>query len=231
VSLRYVLMQDPDPDDFGFILGDIAVSAELTTFRFTETARRIKDRLLKLAYKLEQSSWTIFDDIVSDGILALDTVPNYPVKYAITLSEITDHTKCTGTVTIDEEDLTFSGENRLVTERVYPTAPVIVTVDLDCNAKIECVTEFGEIIEIDSLTPIMILWYPKTRILRDPSGSGAMQTDYDVFTTNSSLKIGDQILLSDPFQDDVNHSIYIRNESAGVDLGDNSMHFRLLNCA
>jgi hypothetical protein len=203
---------------------------EPTTFRFTETARRIKARLLKLVYKLELASWSIFDDEVTDGALTLDAVPDYPVKYAITLSPIEGHTICSGTVTVGSEELTFLTENRLVTSALYSTKPVISTADLDCNAKVECVTDFGEIIEISSLTPMMVLYYPKTRILRDPSGSGSMQTDYDMFATNTSLKIGDQILLSDPFQDDVNHSIYIKNEMAGVDIGDNAWHFRLLNC-
>ena len=247
MTLRYVLMQDPDPDDAGlyryvtiqdpdtgeitFVLGETTENAEPTTFRFTETARRIKARLLKLVYKLELATWAIFDDVVTTGELTLDAVPDYPVKYAVTLSAIEGHTICTGSVTVGSEVLSFDSQNRLVTASLYEAKPIISTADLDCNAKVECVTEFGEIIEISSLTPMMVLHFPKTRIIRDPSGSGSMQTDYDMFATNTSLKIGDQILLSDPFQDDVNHSIYIKNEMAGIDLGDNAQHFRFFNCA
>ena len=98
------------------------------------------------------------------------------------------------------------------------------------NILVECISSGGAPLRQETLTPIEIVCFPKTHIVRDPSGSGFMQTDYDVYS-EEPLSIGDQIRYPDPFQGKT-IDIYVKNNSGAVDLEyDNTQPFRVYHCA
>lgn len=180
------------------------------------------------AWKVTLSNWKLYEGLVSDLDLSSE-VPAQPFKIAISLSEAEGHKDCSGLVTIGEDVLEFDGATRKTTEQDLTELPEIVASGLDCQIVVECITTSRAPIYKEILTPIEIICFPKTRHLRDPSGSGFMQTDYDVYT-RTALKIGDQIRYPDPHQGKT-IDIYAKNVYGAVDLEDLSQPFRVLNCA
>ncbi|HON37006.1 MAG TPA: hypothetical protein PLY52_11965, partial [Methanothrix sp.] len=127
--------------------------------------------------------------------------------------------------------LTFTRATRLTTEEELTSWPTITLTGLDCKITVELISVDGEYLQNETLTPIEIICFPKTHIMRDPSGSGWMQTNYDVWT-EEPLGIGDQIRYPDPHQNSQTIDIYVKNVDSAVDLElDNTQPFRVLNCA
>ena len=122
------------------------------------------------------------------------------------------------------------GPPGLQTPRELTFLPAITVSGLDCNILVECISAGGAPLRQETLTSIEIVCFPKTHIVRDPSGSGFMQNEYDVYS-EEPLSIGDQIRYPDPFQGK-NIDIYVKNNSVAVDLEyDNTQPFRVYHCA
>jgi len=103
--------------------------------------------------------------------------------------------------------------------------------NLDCKITVELISVDGEYLQNETLAPMEIICFPKTRILRDRSGSGWQQTNYDIWS-EEPLNIGDQIRFVDPHQGDRMIDIYVKNVDSAVDLElDNTQPFRVYNCA
>lgn len=155
--------------------------------------------------------------------------PTEAFRIAITVSAVEGHEVVTGTVLVNDEELDFTEATRLTTTEELTELPAITIADLDCNVLVECISTTGAPLQRETLTAIDIVCFPKTHMMRDPSGSGYMETTYDIYT-NAALHIGDQIRYTDPHQG-TTINLYVKNPSSAVDLEDNSQPFRVYNCA
>ena len=181
------------------------------------------------AWKVELSNWIAFSGV--PPVVLAGSAPAVPFRLAIITEAITGHADVAGTVEVNDEDLTFTRATRLTSSKELTSWPTITLTGLDCKITVELISVDGEYLQREILTPIEIICFPKTHILRDPSGSGWMQTNYDVWT-EEPLGIGDQIRYPDPHQNGQTIDIYVKNVDSAVDLElDNTQPFRVYNCA
>lgn len=181
------------------------------------------------AWKVELSNWTAFSGV--PPVVLAGPVPTVPFRVAIITEAITSHTDVAGIVKVNDEELTFTRATRLTTEEELTSWPTITLTGLDCKITVELISVDGEYLQNETLVPMEIICFPKTRILRDRSGSGWQQTNYDIWS-EEPLNIGDQIRFADPHQNGQTIDIYVKNVDSAVDLElDNTQPFRVYNCA
>jgi|GEM_PF-1134308 len=185
------------------------------------------------AWHVVQNTWKIVNSLTPPT--AAGPVPAVPFRVAITLVTVPAqgtnqaHEDVVGEVFVNSEKISFTEATRLTNSTSLTSLPTITCLGLDCHILVECITVSGAPIYQKTLVPMEIICFPKTRIFRDPKGSGNMQTDYDIYT-EEALGIGDLIRYPDPHQGKT-IEIYVKNVSGAVDLEDNSQPFRVLNCA
>ena len=181
------------------------------------------------AWKVELSNWIAFSGV--PPVVLAGSAPAVPFRVAIITEAITSHTDVAGIVKVNDEELTFTRATRLTTEEELTSWPTITLTGLDCKITVELISVDGEYLQNETLVPMEIICFPKTRILRDRSGSGWMQTNYDAWS-EEPLNIGDQIRFADPHQNGQTIDIYVKNVDSAVDLElDNTQPFRVYNCA
>ena len=181
------------------------------------------------AWKVELGNWVLYNDLLPAE--SAGPVPIGPFRVAITISAVDGHTITAGSVFVNAEELVFTRATRLTNTRELTALPLITTVGMDCNILIECITTGGSPIKRETLKPIEIICFPETHILRDPSGSGWMQTSYDIWS-EEPMSIGDQIRYPDPHQAGRTIDVYVKNVSSAVDLEHgNAQPFLVYNCA
>jgi len=179
------------------------------------------------AWKVELGAWKLYEGLTPP--VPANPVPTGPFRVAITLLAVTGHADVVGDVYVNSEKISFVSATRLTNNTQLTALPTITALGLDCHILVECISTSGAPLYKETLVPIEIICFPKTHILRDPSGSGWMQTVYDIWC-ETPLSIGERIRYPDPHQG-MTIDIYVRNVSSGVDLEDNSQPFRVLNCA
>jgi len=179
-------------------------------------------------------NWVLFDGL--QPVIPVGPVPTIPFRVAITISALPAtgtslaHEDVTGSVFVNSEELVFTRATRLTNSQELTALPTITATGLDCNILVECISVGGAPLEKETLTAIEIICFPKTHVLKDPSGSGYMQTNYDIYT-EAVLAIGDLIRYPDPHQGKT-IGIYVKNVSSAVDLEyGNTQPFRVYNCA
>lgn len=181
------------------------------------------------AWKVELSNWIAFSGV--PPVVLAGPVPTVPFRVAIITEAITSHSDVAGIVKVNDEELTFTRATRLTTEEELTSWPTITLTGLDCKITVELISVDGEYLQNETLVPMEIICFPKTRILRDRSGSGWQQTNYDIWS-EEPLNIGDQIRFADPHQNGQTIDIYVKNVDSAVDLElDNTQPFRVYNCA
>jgi len=181
------------------------------------------------AWKVELGNWVAFSGV--PPVVLAGSIPTVPFRAAIITQAIAGHTDVAGIVKVNDEELTFTRATRLTAEEELTSWPTITVTGLDCKITVELISVDGECLQNETLAPMEIICFPKTRILRDRSGSGWQQTNYDIWS-EEPLNIGDQIRFVDPHQGDRMIDIYVKNVDSAVDLElDNTQPFRVYNCA
>lgn len=181
------------------------------------------------AWKVELGNWVAFSGV--PPVVLAGSAPAVPFRVAIITEAITSHTDVAGIVKVNDEELTFTRATRLTAEEELTSWPTITLTGLDCKITVELISVEGEYLQNETLAPMEIICFPKTRIPRDRSGSGWMQTNYDIWS-EEPLNIGDQIRFADPHQNGQTIDIYVKNVDSAVDLElDNTQPFRVYNCA
>lgn len=181
------------------------------------------------AWKVELGNWIAFSGV--PPVVLAGSIPTVPFRVAIITEAIAGHTDVAGIVKVNDEELTFTRATRLTTEEELTSWPTITLTGLDCKITVELISVDGEYLQNETLVPMEIICFPKTRILRDRSGSGWQQTNYDIWS-EEPLNIGDQIRFADPHQNGQTIDIYVKNVDSAVDLElDNTQPFRVYNCA
>ena len=180
------------------------------------------------AWQVGLGNWTLFNG--HPPVVLVGPAPTTPFRVAITLLPVEGHTGTSGSVFVNSEELVFTRATRLTNSQELTALPNITATGLDCNILVECISVGGAPLEKETLTAIEIICFPKTHVLKDPSGSGYMQTNYDIYT-EAVLAIGDLIRYPDPHQGKT-IDIYVKNVSSAVDLEyGNTQPFRVYNCA
>jgi len=181
------------------------------------------------AWKVELGNWIAFSGV--PPVVLAGSIPTVPFRVAIITEAITSHSDVAGIVKVNDEELTFTRATRLTAEEELTVWPTITLTGLDCKTTVELISVDGEYLQNETLVPMEIICFPKTRILRDRSGSGWQQTNYDIWS-EEPLNIGDQIRFFDPHQNGQTIDIYVKNVDSAVDLElDNTQPFRVYNCA
>lgn len=181
------------------------------------------------AWKVELGNWIAFSGV--PPVVLAGSIPTVPFRVAIITEAIAGHTDVAGIVKVNDEELTFTRATRLTAEEELTSWPTITLTGLDCKITVELISVEGEYLQNETLVPMEIICFPKTRIMRDRSGSGWMQTNYDIWS-EEPLNIGDQIRFADPHQNGQTIDIYVKNVDSAVDLElDNTQPFRVYNCA
>lgn len=181
------------------------------------------------AYQIVQGAWKLYEGLASTLVLD-DEIPTEPFRLAITISAAIGHTTLAGSVIIGEEELEFTEATRLTSSEDLTELPEISVEGLDCNILVECISTTGELLYHETLVPIKVVVFPKTRVVPSPHGSsGYQETNYNVYT-KAALKVGDQIRYADPHQG-ATIDIYVKDVSSAVDLEDNTRPFNVLYCA
>lgn len=165
------------------------------------------------------SAWILYNGPADEMVLVGDVPDEFRLAFVLT---------AIGTVTLSEEILTFESATRLTTAETFTEIPE-VEVDTEGDISVECITPYGAPIMQETLEDIKIVYFPKTSIIRDKSGSGWQQTDYNIFT-DTVLHIGDCIRFYDSLQGrDI--EVYVKNVDPGIDLVDGHVEYRMLQCA
>lgn len=181
------------------------------------------------AWKVELGNWIAFSGV--PPVVLAGSIPTVPFRVAVITEAITSHSDVAGIVKVNDEELTFTRATRLTAEEELTVWPTITLTGLDCKITVELISVDGEYLQNETLVPMEIICFPKTRILRDRSGSGWQQTNYDIWS-EEPLNIGDQIRFADPHQNGQTIDIYVKNVDSAVDLElDNTQPFRVYNCA
>jgi 3D (Asp-Asp-Asp) domain-containing protein len=181
------------------------------------------------AWKVELGNWIAFSGV--PPVVLAGSIPTVPFRVAIITEAITSHSDVAGIVKVNDEELTFTRATRLTAEEELTVWPTITLTGLDCKITVELISVDGEYLQNETLVPMEIICFPKTRILRDRSGSGWQQTNYDIWS-EEPLNIGDQIRFFDPHQNGQTIDIYVKNVDSAVDLEfGNTQPFRVYNCA
>ena len=181
------------------------------------------------AWKVELGNWIAFSGV--PPVVLAGSAPAVPFRVAIITEAITSHTDVAGIVKVNDEELTFTRAPRLTSSEELTAWPTITLTGLDRKITVELISVDGEYLQNETLVPMEIICFPKTRILRDRSGSGWQQTNYDIWS-EEPLNIGDQIRFADPHQNGQTIDIYVKNVDSAVDLElDNTQPFRVYNCA
>ena len=96
------------------------------------------------AYRVDKANWQIYSGLSSGvGTLNGDGLTAVSFRCAVTISAITGHADCAGSITIGSETLTFTAAGKKTTTTTLTTLPVITTSGLDCNILVEAITTGG----------------------------------------------------------------------------------------
>lgn len=149
----------------------------------------IDDYLNQDAYRVTKGNHVLYSGLTAATLVLTGSLPSISFRVAVTLSSVTDHADCAGSVVIGSETLTFTAAGKKTSTVSLSALPVITTSNLDCNILVEAITTGGAPILSETLTAI------KIRLEGAQSGFYNAQgvwtkTDYIIFC-KTSMDIGD----------------------------------------
>lgn len=170
----------------------------------------IDDYLNQDAYRITKGNHVLYSGLTAATLVLTGSLPAVPFRVAITLSSITDHTDCAGSVVVGGETLTFTAAGKKTTTVSLSALPVITTAGLDCNILVEAITTGGAPILAETLTAI------KIRLEGAQSGFYNSQgiwtkTDYIIFCS-TSMGVGDIIRYNS-----TDYKIQKKSDNPGLD--------------
>ena len=151
----------------------------------------IEDYLAAGAYKVTKAAVSLFDGTLT----ASPTIGTWPSgvtgRCKATLSSVTGHTDCAGTITIGSETLTFTQAATKITTVNLTAKPAVSSSGLDCHCHITVIDVGGADVIAETLTAI------NTRIESYQSGfynaQGIWTKTDSMILSDTSLSIGDTV--------------------------------------
>jgi len=143
------------------------------------------------AYRVDRANWKLFTGLSSLlPTLNGDGLPSVPFRCAVTLSSVTGHADCVGSITIGSETLTFSAAGKKTTTTSLSALPVISCSGLDCNVLVEALNSGGAPILKETTTAIKCRFMNSQKAFMDAAGAWT-QSQAIADTTDSNCGIGD----------------------------------------
>jgi len=149
----------------------------------------IEDYLAQGAYKVTKTAVSLFDGTLT----ASPTIGAWPSgitgRCKVTISSVTGHTDCAGTITIGSETLTFIQAGTKQTTISLTAKPVVTSSGLDCHCHITVIDTGGAPISSDTQTALDCRFQDTQKSFRLPSGEFSMSAAI-AYTNDSSCVIG-----------------------------------------
>lgn len=141
------------------------------------------------AYSVAKSPVSLFDGTLT----ASPTIGSWPSgvtgRCKVTISSVTGHTDCAGSITIGSETLTFAQAGTKQTTVNLTTKPTVTSSGLDCHCRITVIDTGGADIFAETLTAIKIRFEPTSKMYQDAKGAWTQSQAY-AMVVNSSIGIG-----------------------------------------
>lgn len=146
-----------------------------------------------IATLLSYAIWTLFDGLTSATLSLTGTKPTVPFRCAVTLSSVTGHTDCAGTVTIGSEIITFVEAGRKTSATLLTALPTITTSGLDCGILITCIDLSGDDLQNETGKSIAVDWDDSTKYVPNAEGNFT-RSDSNCETEELGIVIGDKLI-------------------------------------
>ncbi len=150
------------------------------------------------AYIVEHSIKELYDGVPTASPIsssAIGTPPTVAYRCRVTVTSVTGHANCTGSVTIAGEAMDFatSGQKKTYTTTITASnKPVISYSGLNCSILIECLDVAGQEILTETTTAIAVKYEPELVTLREPTGAFTTYNGYFMMV-NSTVDLGSVI--------------------------------------
>jgi hypothetical protein len=152
----------------------------------------ISDYLNQDGYRVQKFNWELYDDTSAATLTLTGNTPAVVYRLRITLSSITGHADCAGTMTINgSEVITFAqaSTKTTTTNLIANALPIVTTANLDCRVLIEVLSTGGAVLQEETQTALDCRFQDSQKSFRLPSGEFSM-SDAIAYTDDSSCAIG-----------------------------------------
>lgn len=149
----------------------------------------LESYLNQSGYRVNRGTHELFDGVPTSSPLTLHAAPNTSFRCRVTLSSVTGHTDCIGSVSIGSETLTFIQAGTKQTTVLLSALPVTTYANLDCNILITAIDSGGAPIASDTQTALDCRFQDTQKSFRLPSGEFS-QSQAIAYTDDSSCVIG-----------------------------------------
>ena len=142
-------------------------------------------------YRVERANWLIYAGQAS-GVATLngDGLPSASFRCSVTISAITGHSECAGSITIGSETLTFLAAGKKSTTAMLSALPVVSVAGLDCYVLIEAISAGGAPLIVESQVALKTRFMDTQKSFQSPAGAWS-QSQAVADTTDSGCGIGD----------------------------------------
>jgi hypothetical protein len=155
----------------------------------------IEDYLNQAGYRVQSANWTLYNAASAATLTLTGDAPTSAYRLRVTLSAITGHADCSGTLTTNgSETLTFAiASTKITTTNLTAnTLPTITTANLDCNILIECLTTGGAVMQEETAKEIDCRFQDTQKGFYDSTGEWSMSQAI-AYVSESSCIIGTKL--------------------------------------
>ena len=149
----------------------------------------IESYLNQSGYRVERGTHELFDGVPTVSPLTLHAAPTTSFRCKVTISAVTGHTDCAGSIVIGTETLTFIQATTKQTTVLLSSLPVTTYTNLDCNILITAIDSGGAPISSDTQTALDCRFQDTQKSFRLPSGEFS-QSQAIAYTNDSRCVIG-----------------------------------------
>ena len=173
------------------------------------------------AYLVSKAIVELYDGVPASSPLTISaTPPTVAYRFRATVTSVTGHTDCAGTLFIGSDSLSFSASGQTkqcTTQMAANIKPTVSYSGLDCNILIECLDVGGQPIYTETLTPINVRLDPHQTAIQQENGTWIRLTDTAIIT-ETALVVGNTIRIN-------NTNYNIKHVDPVYDLGGEIDHY------
>jgi hypothetical protein len=143
---------------------------------------------------VKASVWYLHNAVPISSPLTIETPPTGSFRCKATISAVTGHATCAGTLTIGSETQTFVATGTKVFTIALTAKPVITYSGLDCMIVITAIDTGGADIHQTANTTIAVDWDDSQKWVPSPQGVWTQVDQTSCETDDFTAKIGDTVL-------------------------------------
>jgi hypothetical protein len=145
-----------------------------------------------VAYLVTKAAVFLFDGTLT----ASPTIGSWPTgitgRCKVTISSVTGHTDCAGTIAIGSETLTFAQAGTKQTTISLTAKPTVTSTGLDCHCHMTVIDMGGADVVAETLTALKIRFEPTSKMFMNAAGTWTQSSAF-AMVVNSTIKINDII--------------------------------------